>query len=1660
MLKHAMKKLWKGILPLVLVIFILPSTVFAGNSYTGTQFVKNGKGQNLPIPFQGTWSASDKTNSKNKLQMTLTQHSASVYKLDVKALYEGAISMINADIGFDNEKIELCTPGGSSISGAANYAPKSNLGAWEYPSLDEWAPVGAGGVGTGTQGTNLPASMYVNAGYTQDYPHVLNEKYGWAEAFSYDAPGQSTKDMSKNFLNSSEDTFTIKYKVKDKANAHTDNATYGTVPGDGLGQYGIKDGDDVDNTSLGYNGWYWNELNNESIQGGSPWQKANYKYDSNELIQPAGGLHLGTLYFKMRNTYELEDLTPSSFHNETASVAGTNHASLTTNGQAITPSGTDYIMKYGSTINGRSNTYYSAGLSLVGFPIEPETPTDDDITINAATLSRVYFDGSIKPIPVPAPAPAGSNTGVHGLGELTLEVDTDLTAGTNWVLSTSLPDDLPVGVYDLRVSATEGEAYGPVTNLALSEKFTVTPKPLEITDSMLAIYTKEYDGLTTIANVSNKTQEIATGTNNEHLNITLSSGTYDSKDVATATEITSAGFTPSNGTTSTVGIPTNYDLTYPASVTAKITKKGAPPEPTPTPTPDPSATPTPTPDPSATPEVTPTPTPPGWHVDDADFTVNVEKTYDGTTDLGTLTEGADNTRIEVDGVNGEKLYFALTAGTWTSANQGTGLRFYDAVFHYYDAPTGTAETIVANYEITTDLTGTINKAPLTISANDKTKVYGAADPTWTAESDFTITGYVPSEGWATLSTKPTGAMIGGTAGTGRAAANYAVDVSGTVADNYDITETPGNTTYTTSNSATEGGTLEVTKRTLTGTWATTDKTYDGNQTIVVTFTPNNVVGTDDVAVRATGTIATSANVGTRAVTISSAALTGSMSLSNYNLPTITSPNATINPKALTITAATPTSKTYDGTADVTVTSVTFSGLENGENLVLDTDFTVDNTGNLSSADIGSRSLYVNVISLGTTKMGNYTITDSNGGGTAGQFTQSFNITGKTLTITAATPTSKTYDKTNSVTVTGVTFSGLENGENLILGTDYTVNNTGNLNSANASTNATNPCTSLYVDIIPLSAKMGNYTITDSNGGTAGQFTQGFTINRKALNAKTDGTNYDLGWTVAVQEYDGAAKTPKPSNTYGLAETTDYTISAIAYGNNINAGTATVQLVATAGNYSGNVTLSFTINKRQTPSNGSDFEVSYDSISAETGKAMADPENPHGKGVVSLIMLNGQQLTTGPSETFTIEYLQAGVVKYTAPTVPTVAGKYNIRITIPGNGNFLADTVVIANGFKVREADEIIIVGPDPLEPDPFIPDPDTTYTIQVFPGYSADIDLGGGKHVGIGNSNSPLTFTDDNENGSVTFKIGPNQPKVIIVIDADITITDNWNIGNASTEYLVVIEKGAEVTVQPDVVIKIHEDSHAQQGKKLESGTGTYITLPDETIIGLVEDWVDGNKTLTAIGVGQLEFINKKLMLTYKPYQTENVVNFIGHFNFQGNEDPSDVEGIRLMVYKNEGLVGELEAAYIQRGIGVDSNIVTITFDHMLPDTYDRMVLYKENYTSVTMTNVTITGTVIPRAYVQEDGSDRNTDNDLDIYVGDQVADIYFYAGDVNNDGRIDDYDISTMRLYFGSERLAFDFNKNGHVDGLDLVLVEGNYGKRGVKIPEGQVYYTNPLIP
>ena len=154
----------------------------------------------------------------------------------------------------------------------------------------------------------------------------------------------------------------------------------------------------------------------------------------------------------------------------------------------------------------------------------------------------------------------------------------------------------------------------------------------------------------------------------------------------------------------------------------------------------------------------------------------------------------------------------------------------------------------------------------------------------------------------------------------------------------------------------------------------------------------------------------------------------------------------IGHKQVTVSGITAANKKYDGknTATVDASGANFTDKVDGDTL------TITATGTFVDANVGeNKTVNLSLGTLGGADSANYKLA-----ATGNQTTAKANITPATLTITNAAIGAKTYDGSKNADVTGVTFSGLQNGETLAVGTDYTVSgvfNSENVNDANTVT---------------------------------------------------------------------------------------------------------------------------------------------------------------------------------------------------------------------------------------------------------------------------------------------------------------------------------------------------------------------------------------------------------------------------------------------------------------------------------------------------------------------------------------------------------------------------------------------------------------------------------
>ncbi|UTN03278.1 cadherin-like beta sandwich domain-containing protein [Flavobacterium bizetiae] len=372
-------------------------------------------------------------------------------------------------------------------------------------------------------------------------------------------------------------------------------------------------------------------------------------------------------------------------------------------------------------------------------------------------------------------------------------------------------------------------------------------------------------------------------------------------------------------------------------------------------------------------------------------------------------------------VNGDSAINLTTAPTiTTTAATASAVGSYPIV-----ASAATDPNYVINF---VDGTLTVTQATLTITADDKNKVYGDVNPALT----ISYAGFVNGETVASLLTPPT---ISTTATTASSVGTYPITVTGASDPNYIIDYV--------------NGTLTVSPTTLLTIVANNQsKTYgDANPALTVSYV-GFVNGDTEADLTTLPTITTTAiqssPAGTYPITASGAVN------ANYTIA-YTNGILTVNPAVLTVTADAK-NKVY-GDANPALT-VTYSGFVNGESATsLTTVPTITTTADATSP------------------VGGYPITASgavNPNYTFNYVPGNLEVTAATLTITAENKSKAYADVDPTLTVS---YSGFVNGDSA---TSFTTAPTITTTATTASPVGTYPITAS-------GAVNSNYTINYING---------------------------------------------------------------------------------------------------------------------------------------------------------------------------------------------------------------------------------------------------------------------------------------------------------------------------------------------------------------------------------------------------------------------------------------------------------------------------------------------------------------------------------------------------------------------------------------------------
>ena len=230
---------------------------------------------------------------------------------------------------------------------------------------------------------------------------------------------------------------------------------------------------------------------------------------------------------------------------------------------------------------------------------------------------------------------------------------------------------------------------------------------------------------------------------------------------------------------------------------------------------------------------------------------------------------------------------------------------------------------------------------------------------------------------------------------------------------------------------------------------------------------------------ASGTTVYVQSTATKAVstfnTATAVVLSGGGAASSVNITTSASGNA-VTQKALTISSAAATSKTYDRTTTATITG-SLSGVVNSDVV------TLSGAGTFAQSNIGTAISVTSTSTLGGAGAANYSLTQPTG--------LTANITAKTLTVSGASASNKTYDGTNTATVTGGSLVGIVSPDAVSLSQSGTFSQT----TIGTTLSVTSTSTIGGADA-------GNYTLTQPTGLTANITAKALTISGMTASDKT------------------------------------------------------------------------------------------------------------------------------------------------------------------------------------------------------------------------------------------------------------------------------------------------------------------------------------------------------------------------------------------------------------------------------------------------------------------------------------------------------------------------------------------------------------------------------
>jgi uncharacterized repeat protein (TIGR03803 family) len=602
-------------------------------------------------------------------------------------------------------------------------------------------------------------------------------------------------------------------------------------------------------------------------------------------------------------------------------------------------------------------------------------------------------------------------------------------------------------------------------------------------------------------------------------------------------------------------------------------------------------------------------------------------------------------------VNGETS--AVISGAPTITTTGSQTSNVDNYVINVSAGTLSATNYSFSY---TSGTLTIEKASLTATANDKTKVYNTVNPVL----DIAYSGFVNGDNVSDI----TAPSISTTAITSSPVGSYAISLTDGCATNYNITLVSGE--------------LTITKAPVVVTISNLSQNYTGSsRTVTVSTNPNSI---------------------------------------SYSLTYDGSTTAPINAGSYTV-VATITDNNYDGseTETLTVNKVTLTVTADDKSMTYGSivpTLTVSYSGfiNSETTAVLSGSPELTTTASQTSNIGNYTINAS--AGTLSATNYSFSYVNGSVTIGKATLTATANDKTRAYNtnnpVLDITYSGFLNGDDVSDITEPSISTTaiitspiGTYDITLSGGSASNYNITLVNGSLTITKPLATITISDTEytyDGSAKSVT--ITTNPVGLayevtyngsaTAPTNAGSYNISVTINDVNYDGSQTGTLVINKVTLTVTAEN--KEKIYGEAVPTLTATYSGFVNSENatvISGNPTF-VTTASRTTNVGTYSITVSLGTLSATNYSfSFVNGDITINKASATISLSNLSQVYDGTAKMATVTTNPEGLVyKVTyngSETTPINKGLYNVVATIVDENYYDGSTNAT---FEIKEPDAI------------------------------------------------------------------------------------------------------------------------------------------------------------------------------------------------------------------------------------------------------------------------------------------------------------------------------------------------------------------------------------